>query len=419
VILAGGYSVLVSLSLSLTVNPIYSVVLSTLLMTVFFALLSWRSFSERQDFIDQLRPFVTSARVYDQLLASSPIEVDIERPFRFLCKEVLRTRQAYLAARGPMASLVGHPLTYPDNLLLPTVPDIERLIGSWISPDNICIPLQQDSEDHWRWLIPLWSERGLVGTLLLGPKQDGGLYAQEEIEIARTVGERLIDMRASTEMARRLMALQRQRLAESQVVDRQTRRVLHDEVLPKLHATLLSLNDTTDENQDAIASISSTHRQISDLLRDLPIVTAPEVSRLGLIAGLQKTIEREFPDAFEKVTWEISESITKQFKQLSPLVSEVAYFAAREAVRNAARHGRVGSACPILNISAKGNDQGWEICIEDNGSKTPVHRQKMQGSGQGLTLHSTLMAVIGGALSFEQIAGEVTRVRLFVPKELE
>ncbi len=80
--------------------------------------------------------------------------------------------------------------------------------------------------------MPLWSERGLIGVLLLGEKRDGGLYTQEEVEIARAGGERLIDTQASAEMARRLMALQRQRLAESQVVDRRARRVLHDDVLP-------------------------------------------------------------------------------------------------------------------------------------------------------------------------------------------
>ena len=48
--------------------------------------------------------------------------------------------------------------------------------------------------------MPLWSERGLIGVLLLGEKRDGGLYTQEEIEIARASGERLIDTQASAEM---------------------------------------------------------------------------------------------------------------------------------------------------------------------------------------------------------------------------
>jgi len=53
------------------------------------------------------------------------------------------------------------------------------------------------------WAIPLWSERGLIGILLLGEKVNGGLYTQEEIEIARASGERLIDTRASAELGHR------------------------------------------------------------------------------------------------------------------------------------------------------------------------------------------------------------------------
>lgn len=60
------------------------------------------------------------------------------------------------------------------------------------------------------------------------------------MEIARASCERLLDTRASAEMARRLLALQR-RLVESQVVDRRTRRVLHDDVLPQVQAALLAL----------------------------------------------------------------------------------------------------------------------------------------------------------------------------------
>src|SRR5690242_21432905 len=50
---------------------------------------------------------------------------------------------------------------------------------------------------------------GLIGVMLLGEKGDGGLYAQEEIEISRATGERLIDTQASAQMAQRLMLLQR------------------------------------------------------------------------------------------------------------------------------------------------------------------------------------------------------------------
>ena len=417
IILASGFAIIVSLSLSLNLNPIYSVVLSALLMTVFYALLSWRNFTERQYFIDQLRPFVTSQRVYDQLVAASPIDVEIDRPFTVLCQDVLRTRHAYLVAQGPLAPLVGDPLIFSEDQV-PRSPDLEGLLGPWISPEHICVPLPQTTDGDWRWLVPLWSERGLIGILILGPKQDGSLYALEEIEIARTVGERLIDMRASTEIAQRLMALQRQRLAESQIVDRRTRRVLHDEVLPHLHAALLSLSTSNEQHHDAIDALSSAHRQIADLLRDLPIVTASEVSDLGLIVALQKTIENEFSGAFDQVIWEIPEEMTHPLEQLSPLVSVVVYFATREAIRNAARYGRGNDMLPTLRIAANRRAQEWEFVIEDDCGGNLGAQNREPSSGQGLTLHGTLMAVIGGELSFEQDPGKVTRVVLRVPLEM-
>lgn len=411
VILAGGYAVVISLSLSLDLHPVYSVLLSVLLMTVFYALLSWRNLTDRQYFIDQLRPFVSSQRVFEQVVATSPMDVDIDQPFRVLCQDVLRTQKAYLAANGPLAALAGDPLIFPGDQV-PQPPDMKGIIGPWISPDNICVPLTQEISGDWRWLVPLWGERGLIGILLLGKKRGGSLYAQEEIEIARSVGERLIDMRASTEIARRLMALQRQRLAESQIVDRRTRRVLHDEILPNLHAALLSLSPSQAEHKDVIAALSNAHRQIADLLRELPVVTAPDVYQLGLIDALKKTITNEFSGDFEEVIWDIPEDVSHQLEQVSPLVSEVVYFAAREAIRNAARHGRVR---PTLKIAANWRAQELEIEIEDNGGGNPDRKKEGLRSGQGLMLHSTMMAVIGGDLVFDQAEEKTTRVLLRVP----
>ena len=139
-------------------------------------------------------------------------------------------------------------------------------------------------------LCHLWSERGLIGVLLLGEKRDGGLYTQEEIEVARASGERLIDTQASAAMAQRLMALQRQRLAESQLLDRRARRVLHDDILPCLHTTMLSLSQDAPtrqfRNAEALTQLADIHRQISNLLHEMPTTTAPAVARLGLIRSV-------------------------------------------------------------------------------------------------------------------------------------
>lgn len=212
------------------------------------------------------------------------------------------------------------------------------------------------------------------------------------------------------------MALQRQRLAESQVVDRRTRRVLHDEVLPQLHAALLSLSTSQSEHPGAITALSSAHRQIADLLRDLPVVTAPDVYRLGLIAALKKTITNEFSSEFEQVEWDVDAGLVNQSDRISPLVSEVVYFAAREAIRNAARHGGV---LPTLRISAVQLGGNLQIVVEDTGFENPDKSRDEISSGQGLVLHSTMMAVIGGELSLEQVTKQSTRVVLRAPLNIE
>ena len=142
------------------------------------------------------------------------------------------------------------------------------------------------------WAAPLWSERGLTGVLLLGEKSDGGFYSLEEIEIARASGERLADIQASAEMARRLMALQRQRLAESQVMDQQTRRILHDDVLPRLHAAMLELSGSQPDTNHTVESLGQVHRQMADLLQSLPRPAAPQVARLGALRGAARSAGR-------------------------------------------------------------------------------------------------------------------------------
>jgi signal transduction histidine kinase len=423
--LAAGYSALVAWSLILPLRPIFSLLLATILMTVFYALLSWRSFAERERYIENLRPFVASQRLYDQLLRSStaePLNVDAVTPFASLCGEILGTRVAYLIPLGPLAPFAGPPLSYPPDHM-PEFPPLEEVTGKLDSPQVMWIPIDPAHYGGASWAVPLWSERGMIGVLLLGMKLDGGLYTQEEIEIARTVGERLIDVRASAEMASRLMALQRQRMAESQVLDQRARRVLHDDTLPQLHAAILELRkvlpDGDQSPDEVITLLGEVHRQIADLLRDMPATSAPEVTKLGLFGALQRSVEDELRGAFNAVDWEIAPKAQEEAESIPALTSEVLYYAAREAVRNAARHGRREDQEDSLRLkfSARWKD-GLQVLIEDNGKGMTMADEVDGQRGQGLALHSTMMAVVGGALSVESAPGIYTRVLLTLPQDV-
>ena len=421
VILAAGFGTLMGLSLTLPgirdLDSIYRVLLATFLMTLFYALLGWRSYADRERSMDALRPFVASQQLYDRMLRpAAPPELDASSLLSVLCEQVLDARLAYLAAFGPLAPLAGPPIAAggtaagaPGDLAL------AQLAGLARSPQQICLPLNPSQYGGAVWGVPLWGERGLIGALLLGEKRDGGIYTQEEIEIARAAGERLIDAQASAAMARRLMELQRQRLAESQIVDQRTRRVLHDDVLPQLHTAMLMLQ-AHGAQPDTIGMLSDAHRQIANLLHTLPPTAAPELARLGLLDALQHAAETEFATAFDHISWQIEPAATQSSAGLSPLAAEVCFYAAREAIRNAARYGRNGDPTRQLQLTVSaGWHNGLEIAISDNGVGLGLAAAS-QGSGQGLALHSTLMAVIGGTLTATSAPGGGARITLALPE---
>src|SRR6266542_2523630 len=413
--LAAGYGALMGLSLSLPavrdLDPIYRLLLATLLMTLFYALVGWRSYVDRERSMAYLRPFVASQQLYERMLRpSAPTEVDIAAPLRVLAEDVLGARMAYLAALGPLAPLVGPRLAYPDersnvqtfersNVLT----NLDELAARFDSPETLCVGLDAAQYGGAVWGVPLWSERGLIGALLLGEKRDGGLYTHEEIEIARATGERLIDTRASAEMARRLTALQRQRLAESQVVDRRTRRVLHDDVLPRLHTAMLMLEardlglEACDDmsslksqvsslnGNEVVALLADVHRDIANLLHAMPATAAPEVARLGMIGALRQAIDGEFASAFDGVSWHVDPAAERAAHKVPALAAEVFFYAAREVVRNAARYGRDGDLARALHLAVSvGCRNGLEMTIEDDGVGIGAATIAAQGSGQGL-----------------------------------
>ncbi len=164
--------------------------------------------------------------------------------------------------------------------------------------------------------------------------------------------------------------------------------------------------------------MTDVHRRISDLLHDLP-VTAPDVARLGLIGALRHLAEGELAGAFDSVNWQVDSNTEAQIGAIPPLSAEVIFYAAREAMRNAAKYGRGDDSqqALCLKISVSGLD-GLTLTFEDNGvgpAARPVALNLNGGSGSGLALHSTIMAVVRGTLSMEAGSQAGTRVTLWLP----
>ena len=149
----------------------------------------------------------------------------------------------------------------------------------------------------------------------------------------------------------------------------------------------------------------------------LPGLRLPCLRRLGLLGAIRGSVEGEFRNLFDRATLEVREGAEEAAGRVSQLAADVGYYAAREAMRNAAKYGRGGRQERPLHLSvevaARGNE--LEITIEDDGVGLDPNRASEGGSGQGLALHSTMMAVVGGSLAVESSPGAFTRVVLTLP----
>jgi signal transduction histidine kinase len=132
---------------------------------------------------------------------------------------------------------------------------------------------------------------------------------------------------------------------------------------------------------------------------------------------LQETVEREFVGSFATIRWETTEAARTSLSGMATgLVAEVMYFAAVEAVRNAARHGSGGDPARRVSLQLLADwVDGLEIVITDDGVGFRPEAATTR-TGQGLLFHSTMMAVVGGRLAVALGSdGHGTTVRLWAP----
>ena len=416
ILLAAGYAAVAAGSLTAQLRPVYSLLLATLLITLFYALYSWRALREREQLMARLRPFVQSQ---GSTATSRGASTTASHLLAALCREVLDTTHAQLIPLGSMATLAGPGLTYPPaSDARQRRPPCDLQAGM--------TPLDPVAFAPYCWAVALWGEWGLSGALLVGEKREGGLYRQEEMEIAQATGERILQLLASEQMLQRLMALQRTRMVEQRVVDLQMRRTLHDEILPTLHLAVLQLSGTAPPQpacQDALHTLADVHRQIATLLtygQPAP-VRAPDPC--NLVTSLQTLIDTEFCHSFAQISWRgdaAQRDASHDAIYVDALMGEVMVGAAREVIRNAALHAH-GSRVDFplrLDIELCVEASELSLAIKDNGvGIDTVHvAAATGGSGSGLALHSTLLAMVGGHLTVESPESGGTLVTITVAK---
>jgi len=388
VILMAAFAVVVAFVYRIQLRSIYSLMLTTALMATMFALFSWRVFAEHEEFLAALRPFVASAHLRERLLSGRTSDADIRALFDALCRDALDAQHACLILDSPS----GSP---------------QRISYRWFEEAQVIRTLTL-SEQH----KPLGSAR-----LLLGYKVGGGDYTAEEMDVARAAMQRIADLVAGEQVARLTMSLLRRRIAEVKVLSAQNRRVLHDDVLPQLHAAILRLEVCGDP--EAMAALADAHKTLSAMVRQMGAAVPERLEREGLVVALRRALEHDFRDAFESVEWRVDESAVRRItRDVPPFVGEVVFAAAQEAIRNAARHGRGDDSTRPLRLTIEMNWlEGLRLVVRDDGvGVTASNSQSNGGTGSGLLFHSTMLAVVGGWMRVEGAAGRGTSVIVVVPE---
>src|SRR5437588_8742038 len=91
------------------------------------------------------------------------------------------------------------------------------------------------------WILPIYDELGLVAMLYLGPREDGGAFTDEDMDLAHACGQRILDTLRDHEAMQAVASLLRRRIVDVKLVGAQQRRILHDDILPQMHLALLRL----------------------------------------------------------------------------------------------------------------------------------------------------------------------------------
>jgi signal transduction histidine kinase len=405
-------SLFVALLYNLEIQPIYSVLLTVILAVMAYALFNWRQYVEHEEFMRRLNPFVTSLHLHERLLTSdADNEQESRELFTALCRDALRTTHACLLFEG---SISGSPERQRIDYRWPA--DQEALLHA---PLTHAIAWSRLDVDHWAYALS--DSRGAIGRLILGPKLDGNEYNVQELQVASACAERILDALAGEQLARVAVSLLQQRIAQVQVMSAQHKRILHDEVLPQIHLALLKIEALRTAGQavgapdnskidEATTALTQAHRRIAALVREMSNAVPTRLESEGLAAALQSALDHDFRDSFDRVEWHVDPAAAERAKRLPLFASEVIFFAAQEAMRNAAKHGRGGDAQRQLHLDvALQNGAGLKLVISDDGVGRPIDPVDGE-AGSGLRFHGAMLAVIGGTLSVEDRSGGGTQV---------
>ena len=411
------------------------------LVTATYALFTRQSYGEHDRLLAQMRPFIASLTAgHAGWLSTDPREVErsVEALFTSLCHDVLG------ASWGRLSLTAGR---------------IHRAF-SYTAPAEELAAVPSSRE----WVLPISDERGVVARLTLGPRTDGAGYTSADLEVASACGQRILDAMGEFAAAQAVASLARRRGLEAELSAALPRRVLHDDVLPRLHLAMLRLEalrsrvdgrvpvgaeskptaiaepvasaiEARAELGDVVRELGRAHHDLAALMRATPAAN-PRRLEHGLVGALRSSLDGEFRGTFDTLDWNVPQNAIAAADALPPIVADLLLGAALEAVRNAGRHARGEDLHRKLSLCVTlAADDSWvtvtvaddgvglqneavrdERSARDGASASDAFVSASGGTRSGLLTHGALLALVGGSLTVKSQPGAGTTVTVRVPR---
>lgn len=456
VIVATTVAIFIALLVFFTRSNLGGLLLITSLATGIYALFTWSGYTAHDRYIAMLGPFLRSTNMRHWLNTDlQKTERSMEALFFHLCKDVLEVRCARLIV---MTGSVRRSFNYRwsvysgvDQSEMAEEDVINTATDMYAKQDVAVHPYSNQIEatgvNAYRmhitmrgvptifWVLPIYDEFGPVARLYLGPRQDGGIFTNEDMDLAQACGQRILDTLRDHEAMLAVAGLLRRRIVDVKLLGAQQRRVLHDEILPQMHLALLRLEmlrpvvvdhqeqvaavEPAQALNDTIEIISDAHRRLAAMMRATATSAPHRLERDGMMHAIHTMMNHDFQQAFDEIEWAVSEETARHIDELvPPAIAELIFAAVQEALRNAARHARGSDVHRRLHVTVKASCKPHlEIIVADDGVGIGAASSSTTGTGGGLLTHSALLAIAGGSLTVKSVAGEGATVRIFLPAE--
>src|SRR3989440_8289521 len=369
VIVATTVAIFIALLVTFTHSSLGSLLLITSLATGVYALFTWSSYTAHDRYIALLGPFLRSTNVRHWLNTDlQKTEQGLEDLFFHLCRDALAVQCARLTV---MAGSVRRTFNYrwPEGASEQSLytapkprPKFRHGVSSLrtgkrnLSPARVQLTI--NGQPMICWVLPIYDELGLVAMLYLGPREDGGAFTDEDMNLAHACGQRILDALGDHEAMQAVAGLLRRRIVDVKLLGAQQRRILHDDILPQMHLALLRLEtlrslpaikeklqsdepERTQAVDETIARITDAHRRLAAMMRATAPSAPHRLESDGMIYAIRTMLDQDFQHSFDEVEWCVSDETTANIDEVTPHDNaELIFAAVQEALRNAARHAR-------------------------------------------------------------------------------